>query len=322
MTLAVLCLAAFAIVSYAVSGGVALGLRVLHRPIERLAPAAQARLYLLAALLPFLASVAVLTAVLAPYFGWITDHCGILGDPHAHPHICAEHHVVVWPAIPLLALAFIVTSRFLLTVARRSYALLLGQVTRRTLDRASIQGEEPGVRVLPFEEAQAFVLGLFRPTLYITQGLISGPESHHLQAVMAHERAHLRRLDSLRRFLAGIGLSFHLPGIAHWITRCLTQAQEMAADDVAAEAVGSRRRVARALVALARSRCGVPQSAFAFSGSDVELRVVQLMDARTFRDWPKVSTLVMGVAMGLALVAVGADGVHHGVEFLLGALGR
>jgi hypothetical protein len=116
-------------------------------------------------------------------------------------------------------------------------------------------------------------------------------------------------------------LSFHVPGIARSIGRSQSTAQEMAADDLAAQAVGSRRRVARALVALCRARCRLPH-ACAFSESDVEERVNQLLRARRQGDCLSVSTL--GIAAAVAAVALAAEAgpVHHGVELLLGLLGN
>ncbi|MEE9385502.1 MAG: M56 family metallopeptidase [Nannocystaceae bacterium] len=321
MTLVILCVAAFAVISYAASGAVALGLRSLRHRTDRTAPAARARLYLVAALLPFLSALAILTAALAPTFGWIADHCGVLGDPHPHPHICVEHHVAVWPAIWLTTLAFAMALRFSLAVTRLGYAVILGRLTQHRLRDASHPGNELDIRVLPLDEPQAFVLGIFRPQLYITRGLAEGAQRRHLPAVVAHERGHVQRRDPLRRVLAGIGLAFHLPGVAGRIAAQLTRAQEMAADLAAAQSIGSRESVARALIALAKARVPPPRGAFAFSGSELESRVVQLMDETQRRDWPTTSTLLCGGLASLMLLASGAEGVHHGVELLLGALG-
>ena len=319
MTLMILCVAAFGLAAYVVSGLVAIILWPLRRRIERLAPAARARLVLLAALLPLMAAIAVLIAALAPTFGWIADHCLSATDPHGHPHICAAHHVPAWPALTLSALALVVVARFAIAAARRCYALGLGSLTRAAFDRISTPGAQPDVRVLPVDEPQAFVLGLVRPRLYVTRGLVAS-EPAHLSAVIAHERAHVARLDPLRRFVAGVGLAFHLPGIGRWLDRWLGRSQEMAADEAAASIVG-RAGVARALVALARSRAHLPRSAFAFAGSDVERRVVELMDGRERRDWPRLSTLLGGAVLAAVVVAAGADAVHHGLELLLGAFG-
>jgi Zn-dependent protease with chaperone function len=321
MTLVLLCLAALAIVAYSVSGALALGLTAVGNKLVRLAPGAQARLYLFAALLPLLASLAVLLAALAPSFGWIADHCAIVEDPHTHPHICADHPLVGRPASLLIGLAAVVTARFVWFTGQWIHALALGASAQRSLRRASHPSDTPDVRVLPIEEAQAFVLGLLRPTLYVTHGLTVGNERAHLAAVIAHERAHVSRSDPLRRFAAGIGLSFHLPGVARWVGRCLARSHEMAADDIAATTLGSRTQVAQALVALARGKGRIPQHAFAFSQSDIETRVVRLLEPRNRRDSPAASTLAIAAVVAVTIMARGADVVHHGVEILLGALG-
>ena len=322
-SLVILCLAIVALVAFAVSAALGAGLWSFRRQIWSLDPAARARIYFFAALSPFFIAAIVLVAALAPSFGWIADHCVAAGAPdhHSHPHVCAEHHVATWPAIPLLALVCFMALRVVVTLARRFVALAASRITRRELMRSSIPGQIPGTRVLPIPgQAHAFVLGLLRPSLFVTEGLMTGSERHHLPAVLAHEWAHIRRSDSLLRFIAGIGLAFHLPGIAGWLERALAQAQEMTADKEAAAVVG-RANVARALVALARSHARAPRSAFAFSGRGIEARVRQLMDERARRDWPAVSTLVMGAILAVVVIGAGADAVHHGVETVLGVIG-
>jgi Zn-dependent protease with chaperone function len=175
--------------------------------------------------------------------------------------------------------------------------------------------------VLPLRAPQAFVLGVLRPTLYVTRGLLSADHRKHLDAVLAHERAHLRRADPLRMLLANAGLALHLPGIAGALRRRLLQAQEMAADSEAAEAIGSRERVAQALVEIARAQRTLPSFALAFGACNVEARVQRLLDERPRLDMPAGSTLLLGIACALFAIAAQADAVHHAVEHLLGALG-
>ena len=95
----------------------------------------------------------------------------------------------------------------------------------------------------------------------------------------------------------------------------------MSADETAAETVGSREDVALALVALAKTRFAVPQTGFAVSSSNVEERVLQLMDERERKDWPTTSTLAFCAALAFLVIAVGADDIHHRVESLLGNFG-
>ena len=153
----------------------------------------------------------------------------------------------------------------------------------------------------------------------VTQGLLSS-HREHFDAVLAHERAHLRRRDPLRKLVAFLALPFHLPGIAAWLERHLGRAHEMAADAEAAVSCGPE-NVANALVQLARASRKAPAFALAFGSSDVEARVTTLLDSRPRQDRPKASTLLVIALTGMLVVGLGADAVHHGVEILLGILG-
>lgn len=322
-------------VAFALSLLVATGLWALQRPISSLAPKGQARLLFVAALLPFCAASAVLTAALAPSFGWIRDHYDIF-QVHSHPHLCVDHSMDSWPTFSLIGLAAILSLRVTWTAVGRIGALYKASSTQKMLMSASDDCPKMGLRILPIDEAQAFVLGLIRPTLYITRGLFSGDAKEHLDAVVAHERAHIRRTDPLRRFVAGMAGSFHFPGIGHWIDTKHARAQEMAADELACTTVGNRQAVASALVALAKAQFGhssglasslvspstPPPAALAFSRSDVQDRVLLLLDDPKQRDWPRVSWLLVGATVALLGVALTADAVHHQVEYFLGVLGN
>lgn len=320
MTLILLVTAAFALVAYGVSALVGLALYQGRDAMERLAPKAQARLYFLLACLPFVAATAVTLAALAPSFGWIADHCTITVDAHSHPHICVDHHEASWPAFPALALVALITIRTALVFGRRLLALGKSLMVQRRLQAVSEASNRSQVRVLDVPTIEAFVLGLLWPTLYLSKPLTNGPQRVHLNAVLAHEQAHLSRRDPLRRFVAGLGLAFHLPLIASVIARRHAMAQEMAADEVAAAALGSREQLAQALVALAKARV-LPQLALAFAASSIEARVLRLLrDGRAF-DLPNIKAIAIGLVLALALVAASADHIHHGIELILGAIG-
>ncbi len=317
MTLVVLCVAALALIAAAVSGASAVTLSLLRAHIEGLTAAARARVYFAAALAPMLVAGVLLLAALAPSFGWITDHCHA-GDPHVHAHICG-HHVAAWPSLFLIAVAALAAVRVGLRAIARMYALVQAARARRTLDASCRRDGETSV--LPFDAPQAFVLGLLRPRLYVTEGLVGAAGREHLAAVLAHERAHVLRRDPLRRYVAGLALAFHLPFVARWLDRSIARAQEMAADDIAARVLDSRVRVARALVALSRSTIHLPDGASAFSGSDIRSRVEVLMDDRPRSDRPTPWMFGVATAVVIAGAAASADLVHHGVEILLGLLG-
>jgi Zn-dependent protease with chaperone function len=321
MSMFMLCAAATALVSFGSSAVVGLVAAALRGSIDRLAPVAQARVWLSAAFLPALAAMAVMAAALAPSFGWILDHCAVAPDPHAHPHICADRHQEVLPSALVLAVGAALAVRVLVTAVRLGRASVASVIARRALGRLASPEVVAGALVLPFDEPQAFIVGLARPSLFVTRGLLSPQHCEHLEAVLAHERAHVRRRDALRRLFAFMVLSFHLPFVAAWIERKLARAHEMAADGEAAVAVRSPARVARALVRLVRAARHTPRFALAFGGSDVEARVTMLLDTRPRPNRPGLLALVGGMLVGIGFVASGAGAVHHGIEILLGILG-
>lgn len=324
ISLLLLCIAATAGVAFAVSALVSAALA--RSSLDQLTPAAQARLLLVAAILPAAASIAVMTAALAPSFGWIADHCLRAAEPHTHPHICA-HHVASLPALPAVLLAALLLVRLAHAALRLVRLGLLARAARHDLTRIACTSETPALRVLPFDEPQAFVIGLWRPALFVTRGLMSDAYREHLEPVLAHEHAHLRRRDPLRRLVSSIALAFHLPGIAGWLERRLGRAHELAADAEAATEIRSPERVARALLRLARRTRRVPAPALAFHVSDasgvadIRTRVTFLLDARPRRNQPRPSLIMVSAVVALALLGAGADLVHHGVEMFLGFLG-
>lgn len=319
-SLVLLCVAAAALVSFGVSGLCGIVLALGSRSWRQYSAAAQGRLLLGLALLPALVAVAVLAAALAPSFGWIADHCVTVADPHSHPHIC-EHYDSATPAWPVL----LVAGWFVFRVASVSgYLVILGTIAwrvKRTLLRGVARVLPGRTHVLQLEEPHAFVLGVLQPTLFVTKGLLAPEHREHMRPVLAHERAHLARGDAWKHLVARLGLGFHWPGIARVIDRRLSRANEMAADDAAALAVGSRSRVARALVALARHQLRVPNAALGFGRSEIELRVRALLDSRPLRSGPSRKTLVLLTGLGLVAVGCSAGEIHHGVEQLLGVLG-
>jgi Zn-dependent protease with chaperone function len=317
-SLVLLCVAAAAMVASVTSVVTGAALALARRMLDRMTPRAQARLLLCAALLPAFATIAIMIAALAPSFGWVTDHCDVAIDLHGHPHICV-HHRAIAPPLPLTIIAALFAVRAGFHIARLIGLGFVTVGTKRRL-RRSATGEFSGARVLPVGEPQAFIVGVFAPVLYVTRGLLAPENRMHADSVLAHERAHLHRGDPLRRVVVMLSLIFHVPGVARWIERRLACAQEMAADLEAADAVGSRARVASALVHLARSHSQRGRLVFGFGGSDVELRVRALMDSAPRSAGPGPRFLAALACVLLLSIAGAADAVHHGVEHALGLL--
>jgi len=326
-SLLVTTLAAAAFIAFSASALTGLSLLAPARVGSAFSPAARARGLLVLCVLPALTCALVMSAALAPTFGWIADHCFGMGElpDHSHPHIC-DHHAAELPALSLLALAGFLVARVVQRAASLAISLVRSLRAAAQLERLAMKlpSDDGELRVLPLDAPQAFVLGWLRPTLYATQGLMAAQHREHLAAVLAHERAHLRRADGLRSLIASAGLAFHLPFIARALRERLASAQEMAADAEAADALGDRSLVARALVHVARAqlRLGpdLPDGAFAFGADHIELRVRSLLDDRPLLSWPSSRALWLSFACAGALIALHASAVHHAVEQALGLL--
>jgi hypothetical protein len=140
-------------------------------------------------------------------------------------------------------------------------------LTRRARVGDVIVLERPGLK--------AFTFGLVRPRVYLTRAVFEGP---HLQAVLAHERAHARRRDPLVLFVArGIRRStLYLPFGSKLLNELHLQA-ERACDEAGVTAVG-RKRYASALLAFAEApnaRLRAP-TALAFGAAELTLLAVAL----------------------------------------------
>ncbi len=103
-----------------------------------------------------------------------------------------------------------------------------------------------------------------------------------VDAILAHELAHLRRHD----YLVNLGqrvieaLLFYHPAV-WWVSERIRAERENCCDDLSAQAVGDGRVVARALVALAERNVGIPALALAADGGALGERVRRLLGAES-----------------------------------------
>ncbi|RAJ92496.1 beta-lactamase regulating signal transducer with metallopeptidase domain [Larkinella arboricola] len=111
-------------------------------------------------------------------------------------------------------------------------------------------------------------IGWLKPVVLIPIGLLAGLSPRQVEAVLAHELAHIRRYDylvNLVQSLVEIVLFFH-PAI-WWLSARIREEREHCCDDVAIQLCGERTSLAQALVHLEERRQSVadaPSLAMAF----------------------------------------------------------
>src|SRR4030095_9624191 len=135
------------------------------------------------------------------------------------------------------------------------------------------------------------VIGWLRPVILIPVSAISGLSAEQLEALLAHELAHIRRCDYLVNLIQTTieTLLFYHPAV-WWVSRQIRHEREHCCDDLAVATCGDVLTYARALAALEQMRAVTPQFAVAANGGSLLVRIQRLLRHRTlsrsgFQNW-------------------------------------
>jgi beta-lactamase regulating signal transducer with metallopeptidase domain len=142
------------------------------------------------------------------------------------------------------------------------------------------------------------VIGWIRPVILIPAGALLNLTPQQLEAIIAHELAHVRRHDYLANLLQSaieVAMFYH-PAI-WWIGKRIRAEREHCCDDLAIAACGDRILYARALTALEELRC--PQFAMAATGGSLATRIRRLLG----RGEPQRRSLPLWIAIATLLIA-------------------
>ncbi len=164
------------------------------------------------------------------------------------------------------------------------------------------------VRLLVSALVQApAVVGWLRPVVLVPVGALGGLPAEHLEALLLHELAHIRRHDYLVNILQSVAesLLFYHPAV-WWISGHIRAERELCCDDLAVSITGDALTYARALAQLASCCPAHLGVAIAANGGSLPERIARLLGrsrpvARTGMG-PGVITvagLLMGAAYGL-----------------------
>ncbi len=131
----------------------------------------------------------------------------------------------------------------------------------------------PAIRVSR-QVSQAIVVGFFRPVVIVPAAWLIQLPPHCLEAVLAHELAHIRRFDLWINLLQRIveTLLFFHPAV-WWLSGRLRQEREMCCDELAVSLTGRRVEYASTLELVARRRraSGAPALAAGIGGRKMAL---------------------------------------------------
>ena len=143
-----------------------------------------------------------------------------------------------------------------------------------------------------------FVLGLFRPRVYLPCGLDAAERGH----VLAHEREHIRRGDQIVKLLGFLLLCLHWFNPLVWLAYALLCRDiELACDErvVRDMAADERADYSQALLDLSRPRRFVSACPLAFGETPVKSRVKSVLSYKKPAFW--VIALAIVVCIGAAV---------------------
>ncbi len=111
------------------------------------------------------------------------------------------------------------------------------------------------------------VVGWLKPAIIVPAAAFSGLPPAQLEALLAHELAHIKRQDFLVNLLQAVieTVFFYHPAI-WWLSNEMRRERELCCDDLAVSAVGDRRTYARALAGMAELQLGDASLAMAADG--------------------------------------------------------
>lgn len=152
------------------------------------------------------------------------------------------------------------------------------------------------------------VIGWFRPVVLVPFTALTGLSPEQLEAILAHELAHVRRFDCFVNLsqIAAETLLFYHPAV-WWVSRTIRAERENCCDDMAVSVCGDAGVYARALTVVESWRA-MPAFAMAANGSPLKFRIERLLGVRAMaRDISSagIAVLVLMCAAGV-LFAGGA----------------
>ena len=329
-----------------------LGLTLLHFLWQGVAVAALASVALAlsrrAAVRYVVALVALAAMVAAPVVtfavlhssGSLDENMLVVADPsspaelHAAEHGSHERGAVAEkaagpPGLSATSLVWLVQGWFagvlLLSVRTAGGLLVIARLRRREAIPVpekllalciSLQKRLGLTRVIRYCESLQLdapaVAGWLRPVVFLPATALSGLSEAQLETVIAHELAHIQRLDGLVNLfqIAAETLLFYHPGV-WWLSHRVRVEREHCCDDVAIGLCGNAVEYARALTLMEEWR-SAPTLVMAVNRSPLASRIARLLGIGTLKNEVRSAGLAGLLCLTAALVAGNAlFGVAH-----------
>ncbi|MFD2367546.1 M56 family metallopeptidase [Pseudoduganella sp. GCM10020061] len=197
--------------------------------------------------------------------------------------------------------------------------MVLGLAWVRSRSRAGRSTRDPALQARLTRMAQRFGIGRpvalgvvgdldspvtagwWRPVVLVPAALIARIPPELLEALLAHELAHIRRHDYLVNLVqSAIEIVLFYHPTVWWLSGRVRAEREQIADDLAASMLGEPRRLALALSELDRLQLATPTLAHAAHGGNLMTRIQRLVSPTSEPlNW-KIAVPILGLAAACA----------------------
>ena len=158
------------------------------------------------------------------------------------------------------------------------------------------------------------LVGCLRPVILLPASVLTGLAPEQIEALLAHELAHVRRWDYLVNLgqTAAEALFFYHPAV-WWLSRRIRLEREQCCDDAVVATCGDRVAYARALATLGQSSA-VPAAALAAGDGQLLARIRRILvmenEIRTSAGRLVGSVALAGIALAAVAVLTAACGLY------------
>lgn len=147
-----------------------------------------------------------------------------------------------------------------------------------------------------------FVLGIFRPIIYIPAGLTIEEKSY----IITHEQTHIRRFDHIIKPFAFLVLSMHWFNPLAWIAFLLMSTDmELSCDEKVIKEMGDKikKPYAESLLSLALGKPILNGSPLAFGEGNVKGRIRNVLNYKKPTFWLLAAIVITVIAVGIGLLS-------------------
>jgi hypothetical protein len=144
------------------------------------------------------------------------------------------------------------------------------------------------------------VIGWLRPAAIVPFGCLAGLSKTQIEALLAHELAHIKRHDYLVNALQMLTetMFFYHP-LVWWVSKQIRREREYCCDDLALTVSENPLAYAKALSSLEEQRSSIPSAALGADGGSLVLRVRRLLGCN---DMPPFAKMLAGTSLSIALL--------------------